>query len=54
MHLKDLDKYTGQTRTVFQRRNGRLRILQVPDSNKNSEQQQPMFPINKERDTNGE
>ena len=54
MHLKDLDNYTGQTRTVFQRRNGQLRILQVPVSSSHSDQQHPMFPISKERDQDGE
>ena len=51
MQFRDLDPQAKPTRRVFQRRNGRLRILEVPREMLDySKKQTPMFPIVKDRD----
>lgn len=49
MNLNDLAKPTLPCRTVFQRKEGELRILQVPVKTLKREKPKPMFPINKNR-----
>jgi len=51
MKVKDLsNKSEKLCRTVFQRRDGNLKILQVPVKSKKKLEAHPMFPIQHDRD----
>lgn len=50
MKTRHLDTPASQTKLVFQRRNGQVKILKVPVASLNQAKPKPMFPIAKDRD----
>jgi hypothetical protein len=49
MQVNDLDSPSRQTKTVFQRRNGQLKVIKVPLTRTQNQTAKPMFPISKDR-----